>query len=290
MRGSCFRWLATAGLGVALAGCGTEAAEDRAAETQVASETSPPPPALDLERLEVVDLTHSLGPDSLFWPTETRGFVLERTAWGQTEGGYFYAAHYLSMPEHGGTHLDAPLHFGEGQQATDAVPLDRLIGPVVVLDVSEQAAENADYELTSADVQAWEAEHGAVPAGALVFLRTGWSARWPDAERYFGNTGPGDVQNLHFPSYGEEGARYLVTERKVAVLGVDTASIDYGQSGDFVVHRLAAMANVPGLENLTHLDRLPATGAFAVALPVKIAGGSGGPARVAALVPRATEP
>lgn len=268
-------------------GCGTDTHEPPVATAAGSAEATP---ALALDRFEIVDLTHTLGPDTLFWPTESRGLTLERTAWGQTEGGYFYAAHYISMPEHGGTHLDAPLHFGEGRQATDAIPLERVIGPAVVLDISDQAAEDPDYLLTRDDVEAWETEHGSIPEGSLALLRTGWGDRWPDREKYFGNTGPEDVENLHFPSFGEEAAEYLIRERKVALLGVDTASIDYGQSQDFAVHRLAARANVPALENLASLSRLPATGALVFAPPVKIAGGSGAPVRVVALVPREALP
>lgn len=248
------------------------------------------PPALDLARLKIVDLTHSLGEDTLFWPTAPSGFELESLARGQTEGGYFYAANRFCTPEHGGTHLDAPIHFGEGQPAVGAIEVDRLIGPAVVLDVTEESSEDPDFRLSRAIVERWEANHGPIPEDSLVLLRTGWSTRWPDRERYFGNTGPEDTENLHFPSYGEEAARYLIEERKVAVLGVDTASIDYGQSKDFIVHRVAALSAVPGLENLTHLDRLPVTGSWVFALPAKIAGGTGAPVRVVALVPQGREP
>ncbi len=137
------------------------------------------------------------------------------------------------------------------------------------------------------DLFEWEAEHGLVPDGAIVLLRTGWSGRWPDASAYLGDDTPGDASNLHFPAYGEEVTRTLVEERRVAVLGVDTASIDHGPSTDFIVHQVANGANVAGLENLKNLDQVPATGAWVVALPMKIAGGSGGPARIVALLPPA---
>ncbi len=208
-------------------------------------------------------------------------------AHGPTAGGYFYAANRFCSPEHGGTHLDAPIHFAEEGWTAEAIPLDRLVAPAVVLDITAKAAADRDYRLTAADVVAWEGEHGAIPEGSIVLLRTGWSAFWPEAGRYLGSSVSGDASDLHFPSFGEEAARLLVEERRVAALGVDTASIDYGQSKDFLVHRLAAAANVPGLENLTHLDRLPPTGSTLLALPIKIAGGSGGPLRAVALVPKA---
>ena len=129
----------------------------------------------------------------------------------------------------------------------------------------------------------WERDHGEIPVGSIVLLRTGWSGRWPDATAYLGDDTPGDATNLHFPSYGAEAARVLVEERGVAALGVDTASIDYGPSTDFLVHQIAAAANVVGLENLTNVDDVPAVGAWVVALPMKIGEGTGGPVRIMAL-------
>jgi kynurenine formamidase len=240
---------------------------------------------LDLATAEVHDLTWPLGADTLYWPTSPSRFELETLHHGPTEGGYFYAANRFCTPEHGGTHLDAPIHFGEGRHAADEIPVERLIGPGVVVDVSAQAAADSDHRLTVETLAAWEAEHGRIPEGAIVLLRTGWSTRWPDARRYLGDDTAGDASNLHFPSYGAAAARWLIEERAAAVLGVDTASIDHGPSTDFPVHRLAAAANVPGLENLMGLEALPATGFWVVALPVKIEGGSGGPVRVVGLVP-----
>ena len=242
--------------------------------------------AIDLKTARVVDLTHPFDQKTLYWPNAPSGFELKRLHFGPAEGGYFYAANSFCAPEHGGTHLDAPIHFAEGQAAVDQVPAQRLIGPAVVIDVARQAAADPDYRLRLEDVQAWERRRGAIPSGALVLLRTGWSARWPDRKRYFGDDTPGDASHLHFPSYGVEAARFLVETRKVAALGIDTASIDYGPSKDFMVHRVAMGAGIPGLENLDHLDALPEKGAWIVALPMKIAGGSGAPLRAVAFVPR----
>ena len=243
------------------------------------------PPPVDLTRADVVDLTHPFDERTLYWPTAPSRFQLTVLSHGPTPAGFFYAANSFCTPEHGGTHLDAPVHFAEGRRTVDQVPVRDLVAPGVVLDVTAKAATDPDYRLTRADVEAWERQNGPVPQGAIVLLRTGWSARWPDAKRYLGDNRPGDASNLHFPSYGKEAAQLLV-ERKVAALGVDTASIDHGPSKDFPVHRLAAAANVPGLENLTMLEALPARGAWIVALPMKIARGSGGPLRIVALRPR----
>ena len=241
---------------------------------------------IDLSRAEIVDLSHGYGPTTLYWPTSTSKFTLTRDAAGPTPGGWFYAANTLATPEHGGTHLDAPRHFSEQGRTTDQIPLDQLVVPAVVIDVAKEAAANADYRLTREAVLAFEQSQGRIGRGTAVLLRTGWSRRWPDAKAYLGDATPGDASKLSFPSYGVEAARLLVEERGVAALGIDTASIDYGRSTDFAVHRIAAARNVPGFENLTNLDRLPARGAVVVALPMKIEGGSGGPLRAIALVPR----
>ncbi len=246
---------------------------------------SAPPSAPDLRTARVVDLSHPFDERTLYWPTAPSGFKLERLHFGQTDGGFFYSAYAFCAPEHGGTHLDAPIHFGEGRWPVDQVPVDRLVRPAIVIDVAAAADADADHRLSVDELRTWEARHGRIPEGAMVLLRTGWSARWPDKKRYLGDDTPGDASHLHFPSYGADAARILVTDRKVTALGVDTASIDHGPSKDFPVHQIVAAANVLGLENLTGLDALPPTGAWVIALPMKIAGGSGGPLRAIALVP-----
>ncbi len=245
-----------------------------------------PGPPIDLARVRMVDLTHALNASTIFWPTSPTRFTLDTLSNGMTPGGWFYAANTFASPEHGGTHLDAPRHFAQDQATTDQVPLQRLVAPAVVLDVTDSANANPDYLLSVADIEAFEQQHGAIPRGAIVLLRSGWSTRWPDVRRYLGDDTPGDASHLHFPSFGLEAARLLVEQRQVAALGADVASIDYGPSTDFAVHRMAGAAGVPGLENLTQLDALPPTGALVIALPIKLEGGSGGPVRVIALVPR----
>jgi kynurenine formamidase len=241
---------------------------------------------VDLSSYTIVDLTHPYNEKTVYWPTSPTRFKLDKLAHGKTDGGYFYSAYSISTPEHGGTHLDAPIHFSESGRTTDQIPLSQLIAAAVVIDVTTQARGNRDYRLTLDDVVAFEKAHGAIPAGTIVLLRTDWSRHWPDVKAYLGDDTPGDASKLSFPSFGDAAARLLVDERNVAALGVDTASIDYGRSTDFIVHRVAAAKNVPGLENLTNLDRLPPRGAAIIALPMKIEGGSGGPVRVVALVGR----
>jgi kynurenine formamidase len=239
---------------------------------------------IDLDTSTLVDLTHAYNPQTIYWPTEKAAFKLETRAQGQTPGGYFYAAFAFCMPEHGGTHLDAPFHFGEHQESAEQIPLRRLMAPAVVIDVSAAAQKDRDYRLSAGDVLAFEKAHGPIAAGTIVLMRTGWSRHWPNKLAYLGDETPGDASKLRFPGYGEDAARLLVEQRQVALLGIDTASVDYGKSTDFIVHRVAAARNVPNLENLTSLDRLPPRGATVVALPMKIEGGSGGPVRVVAIV------
>jgi kynurenine formamidase len=240
---------------------------------------------IDLSTSRLVDLTHPFNAETIYWPTSPSTFELELLAHGHADGGYFYASNAFCAPEHGGTHLDAPIHFAEGGHTTEQIPLERLIAPAVVIDVAASASRDPDYRLTRDDVLAFEREHGRIEAWTIVLLRTGWSQHWPDRRLYLGDDTPGDASRLHFPSFGADAATLLVEERGAGALGVDVASIDFGQSRDFIVHRIAAARNVPGLENLTNLEALPPTGAMVIALPMKIEGGSGGPVRVVALVP-----
>jgi kynurenine formamidase len=244
---------------------------------------------LDLDASTLVDLTHPYNASTIYWPTEKAAFKLEPRSVGQTPGGYFYAAFAFCMPEHGGTHLDAPYHFGERQEPVEQIALRRLIAPAVVIDVTTQARKDRDYRLSAADVLAFEkTQGGPIAAGSIVLVRTGWSRHWPDRLAYLGDNTPGDASKLRFPGYGEDAARLLVEERQVVLLGIDTASVDFGRSTDFIVHRVAAARNVANLENLTNLDRLPPRGATVIALPMKIEGGSGAPVRVVAIVPKAS--
>ena len=246
---------------------------------------SAPRPPIDFSNADVVDLTYGFDEHTLYWPNSPSGFELKRLAFGKTPAGYFYAANAFCAPEHGGTHLDAPIHFSQGALSVDQIPPRQLIAPAAVIDVSAKAAADPDYRLTVADVADWEKRNGAIQPGTIVLLRTGWGTRYPDRKKYFGDDTPGATDKLHFPSFSEDAARYLVSNRRVGAIGVDTASIDYGQSKDFIVHQIANGANVPGLENIANLDRLPEHGAWLIAMPMKITGGSGAPVRLVALVP-----
>lgn len=233
-----------------------------------------------------MDLTHAFDATTLYWPTE-EGFVLERGFEGITEGGYYYAAHRFRSAEHGGTHLDAPVHFAEGRDSVEEIPLERLMGEAVLVDVREACARDADHEIRTEALLAWEAEHGRIPEAAILLLRTGFGERWPHRLGYLGTDrrGAAAVAELHFPGLHPGAATWLARDRRIAAVGIDTASIDRGQSTDFRSHRVLFAQQIPAFENLANLEQLPATGFRVIALPMKIRGGSGAPLRAVALLP-----
>lgn len=232
-----------------------------------------------------VDLTHSFSAKSIYWPTDTMGFRLEELAHGHTTGGWFYSSYRFSGAEHGGTHLDAPIHFAEKGLTNDQLPLSSLIGPAVVVDVTKQVTP--DYLLTVDDLKKWETEFGPIPKGAIVLVRSGWDSRYNDRTAYLGTalTGQSAIPQLHFPGVSKEAAEWLASNRTIAALGIDTPSIDNGQSADFRAHVILYGKNISGFENVANLGALPPTGSFVVALPMKIEGGSGGPLRIVGYVP-----
>jgi kynurenine formamidase len=252
-----------------------------------ACSSQPRPPVPAFPDGELVDLSHPYDSTTIFWPTADP-FRLEKVAEGMTPGGYYYAANNFFTSEHGGTHIDAPVHFAEGAASVDQIPLSRLLGPVVIIDVVDRAEGDADYQVTTNDFQRAEREQGTIAAEAIVLIRTGFSRRWPDAARYLGTAerGAGGVAKLHFPGLHPDAARWLVANRPIRAIGIDTASIDYGQSTLYESHRTLFAKGIPAFENLTALERLPLRGASVVALPMKIGGGSGGPLRAVAIVPR----
>jgi len=234
----------------------------------------------------LVDLSHDYSDQTVFWPT-AESFRLEKVADGITPQGYYYAANNFFTSEHGGTHIDAPVHFAQGHQSVDQIPLDRLVGDAIVVDVTAAAEKDRDHRVSVDDLTTWERTNGQIPAGAIVLLRTGYSRFWPDAAKYLGTAERGQdaVAKLHFPGLHQDAARGLAESRRIKAVGLDTASIDYGQSTLYESHRTLYERDIPAFENLTNLDRVPAKGAFIVALPMKIKGGSGAPRRAMAIVP-----
>jgi kynurenine formamidase len=238
-------------------------------------------PAIDPTK--VIDLSYPFDRSTLYWPTSPP-FAWNKDTWGKDAQGKWYASATFTTSEHGGTHIDSPIHFAEGQPGTADIAVRQLIGTAAVIDVTTQASRNPDYLLTTADLERWESRHGRLTSGDIVLIRTGWGKRWPDAKSYLGTDKRGDTANLRFPGISEPAARRLAA-RRVKGVGIDAASIDYGSSKDFLAHRVLNGAGIYALENIANLERLPETGATLIALPVKIAGGSGGPVRIIAILP-----
>jgi kynurenine formamidase len=249
--------------------------------SRVAASLAAPPAPVVPEK--IVDLTHAFGPDTIYWPT-AGGFELQQLAHGRTDKGFFYAANRFCSAEHGGTHLDAPIHFFEGRRSADEIPVEQLVGAGVRVDVTARCAQDRDHRITVADLVAFEIRNGRIPPGTIVLLQTGWAARWSDRAAYLGTsrTGPDAVADLHFPGLHPDAARFLARERNVKAVGIDTASIDHGPSTLFESHVVLTEANVPVFENVASLDALPEKGFVVAALPMKIKGGSGGPLRIVA--------
>ncbi len=225
----------------------------------------------------VLDLSYAINDKLVPWPGDSKWFEAKINA-SVEKNGYFTRSFW--MLEHYGTHLDAPIHFPPGTIPVDQIPAKQLFGPAVVLDVRAEGERDADYQLPAGRIEDWEKRHGRIPAGAIVLLRTGWASRWPDTQRYRNQDAEG---RMHFPGFSAEAVKRLL-ERKVSGLGCDTMSVDPGNSKDFAVHRLALGAGVYHLENLADLSPLPEAGAFLIAAPIKLEGGSGGPVRVFAIL------
>lgn len=241
-------------------------------------------PQTTIDEAKVVDLTYSFDDKTIYWPT-AKPFTWEKEAWGVSTSGYWYTAARYAASEHGGTHLDAPIHFGEGKQAADEIPVSKLISPAVVINITEACNKDADYRLTVEDITAWESANGRIPDDSIVLVHTGWGKFWGDKKQYLGTDVAGDTANLHFPGISQAAAKLLAEQRKIDAIGIDTASIDHGPSKDFIAHQILYGANIYGLENVANLEKLPAKGATLIALPMKIKGGTGGPARIIALLP-----
>lgn len=248
--------------------------------------SAPPAPPSTFPAGALIDLSHAYDAQAIFWPT-AEPFRHDKVADGMTPAGYYYASNNFFTSEHGGTHIDAPIHFAQGRQSVDQIPLLNLMGTAVVIDLTDASNRNADYQVTAEDFQQWEQQHGTIRAEDIVLLRTGFSRHWPDASKYLGTAERGEagVAKLHFPGLHPDAARWIVANRPIKAIGIDTASIDYGQSSLYESHRALYEQNIPAFENLTGLDRVPARGAFIVALPMKIRNGSGAPLRAVAIVP-----
>jgi kynurenine formamidase len=242
--------------------------------------------------IEAIDLTAPLSPATpvLRLPAPLANTVhlsLEPVS-DFDDAGPMWRWHNIHTGEHTGTHLDAPAHWATGRNGStvDQIGLDRLIGPAAVVDVTEQVADDNDFLLEPDHLLAWEADHGRLPEGAWVLLRSGWSARATD-EAAFLNA---DDNGPHTPGPSAAGARWLATERTITGFGVETVGIDAGSAGGmdppFPAHHFLLGADRYGLTQLQNLDRLPLTGAVLMVTPLPIVGGTGSPTRAVAFVER----
>ena len=230
----------------------------------------------------VIDMTWTLEESAPAWPAEAAPrFQLNAYATLEKNGVLSQA---ISMPEHFGTHLDAPNHFAARQIPVDQLTTAQLIGPGVVIDMTMKSEADPDAELTETDLVQWEQQQGRIPDGAILFLKTGWGRHWKQPVRYLNQDARGQ---MHFPAYSAGAVRWLIRERKIRGLGIDTLSIDPGQSKEFPVHRLLNGSGLYGLENVAALDQLPAREFVVIVSPLKLKNGSGGPTRLYACLPKA---
>ncbi|MCO6510131.1 MAG: cyclase family protein [Aridibacter famidurans] len=244
------------------------------------------PPSGPAAAPEIVDLTYPFDENTVYWVT-AETFKHEKVFEGQNPNGFFYSAYNYAGAEHGGTHIDSPVHFAEGRLRVDEIPLEKLIGAGFKVDVSAKAANDRDYLVSVADLEEWEKRNGRIPEGAILLLQTGFGNFYPDAEKYLGTAERGEeaVKKLSFPGLDPAAAKWLVENRKINAVGIDTASIDRGKSETFESHVALMTNDVPAFENVANLDKLPEKGFRIIALPMKIKNGSGGPLRIVAEVP-----
>jgi kynurenine formamidase len=239
----------------------------------------------DLSNSKIVDLTYTFSKETIYWVT-AREFELDVVYKGDTDKGYFYSANNFATAEHGGTHIDAPIHFSKTGQTVEEIPLNHLMGNAIKVDVSAKAINNPDYLVSIEDFKAWEQKEGRIPDGVIIILETGFSRYYPDKLKYMGTNkrGADAVKELHFPGLSPEAAQWLVDNRKIHAIGIDTPSIDYGQSQYFKSHVILLSKNIPAFENVANVAQLPSKGFQVIALPMKIKDGTGSPLRIVALL------
>lgn len=240
----------------------------------------------DLFSGQWIDLTHEFSEESIYWPT-AEAFKKTTVSEGVTDKGYYYSAYNINTAEHGGTHIDAPIHFFEDRRTVDQIPIEQLIGSAIVIDISEKVNRDRSYQLSIEDILMWKNTHGSLPKGSILLVNTGSSIYWPNKKKYMGTDKLGQkaLSELEFPGIHPNTATFLTTERKIKAVGLDTPSLNYGKSREFKSHQKLFKNNIPGFENVANIDKLPAIGATVIALPMKIKGVSDGPLRIVAFIP-----
>lgn len=238
-------------------------------------------------KIKILDMTYPFDENSIYWLTD-KPFTQTKVFWGVLPDGRWYASNRYAASEHGGTHVDAPIHLAKSGKTIDEIPLEKWIGPAVKIDVTEKCAQDRDYLLTVDDIKNWEKKYGQIPAGAWVIMYTGIGTKfYPDKKKVLGTdkSGQGAIALLSYPGFSPEAAEFLVKHRDITGVALDTPSIDYGKSKNFMVHQIICGANKLALENIANLDKLPAKGATLYAMPMLIKNGTGAPARVFAVLP-----
>ncbi|GAV05348.1 hypothetical protein RvY_15496 [Ramazzottius varieornatus] len=228
---------------------------------------------------KLVDLSHTFDRTTVYWPTlaDNETFRLTTIEDETQSDGVSYRIKFYEAAEHGGTHLDAPSHFSKIGLSVEKIPLDKLMGPAVIIDVREKAARNLDYQVTVQDAYDWEKKYGRIPNGAFVFMNSGWDAFWPDKKKIFNFDNSTGVETYHFPAFHPNTTAFLVFQRYISGLGVDTPSTDYGQAAVFKTHEILANNSAVGFENVKNLGKLASVGAHVIAIPIKITDGTGAP-------------
>jgi kynurenine formamidase len=240
-----------------------------------------------VDKDKLLDMTYPFDRDSIYWPT-AKPFKLDKVSWGISDGGWWYASNEFAASEHGGTHADAPIHFAQNGRTIDQIPLAEWIGPAVKIDVGEKCALNRDYLLQTEDIQDWEKTYGKIPDEAWVIMFTGIGTRYyPNRMKVLGTekTGAEALAELSFPGFSSQAVEFLVRDRNIRGIAIDTPSIDYGKSKKFKVHQILFAADKLALENIANLDKLSARGATLYVIPMLIKEGTGAPARVFAILP-----
>lgn len=235
---------------------------------------------------KLLEMTYPYDEDTIYWPT-AESFKLEKVFWGISEGGWWYASNNYSASEHGGTHADAPIHFAENGRTIDQIPLKEWIGPAVIIDVTEKCGKDRDYLLSVGDITGWETQYGKIPQKAWVIMYTGIDTQYyPDKKKVLGTEKIGEeaLPELSFPGFSPESVEFLVQERNITGIAIDTPSVDYGKSKDFRAHQILCGADKLALENIANLDKLPPSGATLYVIPMMIKDGTGAPARVFAIL------
>ncbi|HEY1364391.1 MAG TPA: cyclase family protein [Xanthobacteraceae bacterium] len=249
-----------------------------AATTALSATVLEPAAAAPARRFtSTLDLTHTMSAE---FPTffGVPGIEMEKKFDIKRDG---FNLNWWHIIEHAGTHLDAPIHFSEAGATADKISADALVVPLAVVDVTAKAAQNPDYLLSRDDIAEWEKKHRRLPANCCVAMHSGWGRHVGDPAKFTGKDSSGV---LHFPGFSPEAAEWLMQERKVAGLAVDTLSLDNGASKDFKVHHAWLPSGRWGLENVANLDKVPAAGTTLVVGLAKVKDATGGPARLLALI------